>query len=470
MSSEPSNEPPPFPPFPPKAAKMWMTSKAIIEEIDLFTEKYRKDPTVVKSGAEVDDSDTSSPLLLKGREPFPTEGRMDKFSLEYQKMIDTSEDDPRACARARIPAPARVPFAYLDDGNGGNAGLGLAASPSTVGVSIGTDSPLFDRESETSLANAAACLLLLAGASSNPDSDADDVTVTIPSSVSHHDHDVSTSTCTAAKFKIKGPSFRTSCGGDAFARNDNDKKGRLVDSKDKVVAHSSRDDNQVIASPASPPDHELDFELDFELDSNLKRTNETKDADADADEIVNPSDRIGEAFAQLNMDDNAITSTDSPPDHELDFDLDSNLEENEPPEIIDLTGDSDDDELVEGFKENRVYYAAIIRVIAGPHMREKWILQEGGQEKFIIGSNPKLKGYLPLTLSEDESIKPNHARIELVRSKRRLLIHAWDLSKGQTEFNGGVTKWKVTPLHDRGTIKLGQSILQVLHGPPPFRK
>lgn len=132
--------------------------------------------------------------------------------------------------------------------------------------------------------------------------------------------------------------------------------------------------------------------------------------------------------------------------------------------------DPHDSILSHGFKEDRKYEAATITAVKGPHMGEKWVVQEGDQEQYCIGSNPTKKSHLSITLSKDKSILSNHARIKLALNKRKLLIQIWDLSKGKTKINGSVKSSPDFAIFHGDKIEMGDTVLQVSRAPRPSSK
>ncbi|GAX17446.1 hypothetical protein FisN_5Hh094 [Fistulifera solaris] len=120
--------------------------------------------------------------------------------------------------------------------------------------------------------------------------------------------------------------------------------------------------------------------------------------------------------------------------------------------------------------EDRRYEAATLTAIEGPHKGEKWVVQEGAQERYCIGSKPSKKGHLPLALSKDKSVLANHAHIKLSLSKKKLLIQIWDLSKGNTKINGTVKATADFALFDGNKVQMGDTVLQVSRAPRPTLK
>ncbi len=120
--------------------------------------------------------------------------------------------------------------------------------------------------------------------------------------------------------------------------------------------------------------------------------------------------------------------------------------------------------------EDRHYEAATLTAIEGPYKGEKWVVQEGAQERYCIGSKPSKKDHLPLALPKDKSVLANHARIKLFLSKKKLLIQIWDLSKGNTKINGTAKASAEFALFDGNKVQMGDTVLQVSRAPRPTLK
>lgn len=112
-------------------------------------------------------------------------------------------------------------------------------------------------------------------------------------------------------------------------------------------------------------------------------------------------------------------------------------------------------------KENRKYQAALIVVQKGSNKGQSWILQEGDEEKYVIGSNPSKKGFNPITLRGD-SIDSNHAKLQLQLHKQSLRVAVEDLkSRSGTFINSNSVKKSVAfPGH---VITIGDTQLVVRH-------
>jgi len=110
-------------------------------------------------------------------------------------------------------------------------------------------------------------------------------------------------------------------------------------------------------------------------------------------------------------------------------DKDESSSDGDPMEIDEILSLEDENEEPHGNGAAiaRKYLAARLEVISGPHKGESFVLQEGEEEQYIIGSKPSKKDHIPLCLKKDKSVEAKHARVKLNLSKKLVRVNVWDL-------------------------------------------
>jgi serine/threonine protein kinase len=114
-------------------------------------------------------------------------------------------------------------------------------------------------------------------------------------------------------------------------------------------------------------------------------------------------------------------------------------------------------------KANRMYYAAVLEATSGPHKGSKWVIQEGEDAKWCIGSKPSSNktGFKSLLLDKDPRVDANHAHLKLVLNRRMLQITVYDKSSSSGTFVGRTHVTGYFAAFSGNVIRVGDTELTV---------
>ena len=105
-----------------------------------------------------------------------------------------------------------------------------------------------------------------------------------------------------------------------------------------------------------------------------------------------------------------------------------------------------------------------IDIVEGPHRGESFLLESGGVESVVLGSDPTASKKIDsIALVNDRDIRKNHVRLDLQATKRLVSVSVTDLkSDAETVVNRNVlTYGKSMQAFRKDRIKIGKSVLEI---------
>jgi serine/threonine protein kinase len=101
-----------------------------------------------------------------------------------------------------------------------------------------------------------------------------------------------------------------------------------------------------------------------------------------------------------------------------------------------------------------------VSVVEGPHLGESFIIEDGGMETFVLGSNPSTKVGKTYKLSKDKSLSDTHVRLDLTLKKGMgPAVTVTNKSKGRTCVNRSAIN--STKAFIGNTIQIGNTTLEI---------
>ena len=100
-------------------------------------------------------------------------------------------------------------------------------------------------------------------------------------------------------------------------------------------------------------------------------------------------------------------------------------------------------------------------VIDGPHKGESMVLESGGTEMLVLGSNPSSKIGTTYAFKKDKSIQATHVVLELDVGKKMTTVRLTDKSKGNTYKNRETLRVLSTKVFINDTIRIGDTMINI---------